>query len=218
MGCRRQVKDPAPVVVHHHKSVEQLERDRRNHEQVHGGDAVCVTAKKCFPSRGGRSSPPAHVLGNGCLSDIDPEFEQLTMDSWCTPQRVCEAYLPDEVPDFQRHLRPPCPRPGLPAPEPTKSTPVPADHRLGFNDRQRLQYTRRQSIQPNKEEPVSVADDQPFGSLPTQHIELMAKSDNFRLAVNPRPEKSSDGAPDQTQYAYHHRQASTNILSLASQT
>ena len=45
---------------------------------------------------------------NGCLSEMDSEFEQLTMDSWSTLQRICDAYLPDEVPDFQMHRRPPC--------------------------------------------------------------------------------------------------------------
>ena len=139
------------------------------------------------------------------------------MDSWCTPQRVCDAYLPDEVTDFQRHLRPPCSGSGFPAPQRTESMSVPADHRLGFDDRQGIQDTRRQPIQPDKEEPVSVAEDQSFRSLPVQHIKLMAQGADFRLAVNPRSKKSSDGAPDQTQNAYHHRQASPNILSLASQ-
>ena len=79
--CRRQVGNLAPVVAHHHKSVVQLERDCRNHERIHGGDAVCLIVKNCLPSPGGRSSPPVHILGNGCLSNIDTEFEHFTVDA-----------------------------------------------------------------------------------------------------------------------------------------
>ncbi len=130
-------------MAHHHKSVEQLERDCRNHEQIHGGDAVCMIAKKYLPSLGGWPSTPVHILGNGCLSNIDAEFEQFTLDARCAPQWVGDTHLPDQGPDFQRGFRLPCSRPGFSAPERPKSLLMPADHRLRLDNRQGIQGARR---------------------------------------------------------------------------
>ena len=94
---------------------------------------------------------------------------------------------------------------------------MPADHSLGLDDRQGIQDTRRNTVQPDEEKPVSVAKGQPFGSLPAQYIELMAQGNNFRLAVNPQPEESDDRAPDQSENVCHRQQTSPNIGSLASQ-
>ena len=45
----------------------------------------------------------------------------------------------------------------------------------------------------------------------------MAQGDDFRLAVNPRPEEPCDRTPDQPEYVRHRQQASPNFRSLASQ-
>ncbi len=65
-------------------------------------DAVCVTAKRCLPSMGGRSSPPVHVFGSGGLSNIDAGLEQFTLDASCAPQWVGDTHLLDQGTDFQR--------------------------------------------------------------------------------------------------------------------
>jgi hypothetical protein len=57
------------------KSIQQPERDRGDHEQIHRRDAVCVIAKKRLPSLGWRMPSPRHVLCNGGLPDIDAELE-----------------------------------------------------------------------------------------------------------------------------------------------
>lgn len=172
-------------MAHHHKSVEQFERYRRNHEQIHGDDAICVVPKKCLPSLGRGSSRPVHVPGDGSLTDVDAEFEQFAVDSGRAPQWVGNAHIPDQGPDFQGGFRSPCHRPGLPAPERPKSPPMPADHRLRLDNRQGIEGAGRQAIQPHKEQPISAAEDQPFRSFPTQHVELVAQGDDFRLQISP---------------------------------
>src|SRR3982074_861353 len=58
------------------KSIQQPERDRGDHEQIHRRDAVRVISKKRLPSLGWRTPSSRHVLGNGGLPDIDAELEQ----------------------------------------------------------------------------------------------------------------------------------------------
>src|SRR6476660_8848893 len=43
-----------------------------------------------------------HVLGNRSLADIDAELEELSMDARSAPERICQAHLADQLPNFQR--------------------------------------------------------------------------------------------------------------------
>jgi len=53
------------------------------------------------------------------------------MDAWCSPERICQAHLPDEVSNFTRHLRSSRPTPStLPSPIQPESLAVPGDHRF----------------------------------------------------------------------------------------
>src|ERR1700737_2007419 len=76
----------AAIVMQYQQSVEQSERDCRDHEQVHRRDAVGVIMKERLPPLGRRSPSPCHILCNGGLPDIHAELEKLAMDPWCAPQ------------------------------------------------------------------------------------------------------------------------------------
>ena len=53
------------------------------------------------------------------------------MDAWCSPERIRQADLPDEVSNFMRHLRPSrATQSTLPTPIQPESPAVPGDHRL----------------------------------------------------------------------------------------
>ena len=61
------------------KSIQQPERDRGDHEQIHRRDAVRVISKKRLPSLGWRTPSSRHVLGNGGLPDMGrPKFAACT--------------------------------------------------------------------------------------------------------------------------------------------
>ena len=47
-----------------------------------------------------------HVLGNRSLADIDAELEEFSMDARSAPERVCQAHLADQLPNFEGHLGP----------------------------------------------------------------------------------------------------------------
>src|ERR1700704_4056559 len=86
------------------KSIQQPERDRGDHEQIHRRDAVRVISKKRLPSLGWRTPSSRHVLGNGGLPDIDAELEQFAMNPRCTPKRVLNTHVSNELTNLQRSL------------------------------------------------------------------------------------------------------------------
>src|SRR6476660_7572342 len=86
------------------ESIQQPERDRGDHEQIHRRDAVRVISKKRLPSLGWRTPSSRHVLGNGGLPDIDAELEQFAMNPRSTPKRVLNTHVSNELTNLQRSL------------------------------------------------------------------------------------------------------------------
>ncbi len=50
--------------------------------------------------------PPNHVSADGCLADFDAQFQHFAVNSWCTPQRVSQAHLPDQLTNLKIHAGP----------------------------------------------------------------------------------------------------------------
>jgi hypothetical protein len=98
-------QDLPPAMAHDKQSIEQPERDRRNHEKVYRGDAVSMVAKKGLPSLRRRASLAGHILGDAGLADLDAELEQFAMDPRRSPQRIGNAHLADQPPYFGRNRR-----------------------------------------------------------------------------------------------------------------
>jgi hypothetical protein len=67
------------------EDVEHPEASGRNDKEIDGGNAGRVVLKECPPGLTGRPPASHHVLGDSRLTDLDPELEQLTMDTGCTP-------------------------------------------------------------------------------------------------------------------------------------
>src|SRR3954447_6730336 len=105
---------------------------------------------------GGTFSSPATVgVGKRSLadidaeleqSDIDAELEQFSMDAGSAPERICQAHLADQLPNFETHLGPAGSPSRLPAPEGAESSPMPSYNRLRPNDCHRIQNRRRELI------------------------------------------------------------------------
>src|SRR6478609_1044550 len=68
-----------------------------------------------------RSPSPRHILRNGGLADVDTELEELSMNAGSAPERIGEAHLPDQPPDFRRYAWPTGTPTRFPAPEGAKA-------------------------------------------------------------------------------------------------
>ena len=93
--CDAKPEDLPSAVPHNQQSVEQSERDGRDHEQIHRGNAIGMIAQERLPALRRRTSPAHHILGNAGLPNVDAELEQFAMNARRTPQRIGDAHLPD---------------------------------------------------------------------------------------------------------------------------
>jgi hypothetical protein len=79
------VNELPPAVSKKHKTVKQLEADRRHDEEIRGGNSIRMVAQECRPTLARSSGAFDHVLGDGRLGDFDARFEQFTLDPRSAP-------------------------------------------------------------------------------------------------------------------------------------
>src|ERR1700726_2850545 len=142
--CRRICCDVDPDEVSAVKpdddeGIEQVEADRRNNEQVHGGNVRRVVMQEGPPSLAGRPPPFDHVLGDARLRDLKPELEQFAVNAWRTPKRILHADLPDQSAQLRGDQRSPSLWARLPTPVAAKAGPMPTNEGLGPDDCENLQ-------------------------------------------------------------------------------
>src|SRR5258705_3906065 len=85
--CRRICCDVDPdqvsaVEPDDDESIEQVETDSWNNEQVHGGNVRRVVTQEGSPSLAGWPPSFDHVFGDARLRDLKPELEQFAVDAW----------------------------------------------------------------------------------------------------------------------------------------
>src|SRR3989304_3538995 len=177
---------------HNQQAIEQTKRDCRHDEQIHRRDAVGMIMKERLPPLRWRASSPGHILGHARLSDIDAEFEQLSMDPWRTPQGIGNAHLADQPTDLRRHSRPATTASRLPAPIRPKTRAMPADNGVRLNDRQRIANSREQPIETNEYQSVDGIEGVFLWSSPPQDVYLLPQRPNLCLERCPRPEQVDD--------------------------
>src|SRR3954464_1864689 len=101
-----------------------------------------------------RAPSSGHVLGNRGLAYVDAELEEFSMDARSAPERICQAHLADQLPNFERHLGPAGSSSRLPAPEGAESSTIPSYNRRGAHDCHRTQTGRREPIEEYKDKAI----------------------------------------------------------------
>ena len=95
--ARHAERHPQPSsVTYDDKTIEDLERDRRQDKQIDRRDAVGMVPKKRPPALRRWAPAAAHIPGDCRLGDLEAELEQLAMNAWCAPERVRTAHLANE--------------------------------------------------------------------------------------------------------------------------
>jgi hypothetical protein len=83
-GAADMVNLPPPV-VQDNKAKQHPERNHQNDEKIDGGNRLGVIAQERPPGLRRRTPGPRHIFRHCCLGDIDPEFEQLTVNAGRSP-------------------------------------------------------------------------------------------------------------------------------------
>ena len=79
------------------KTIEDLERDRRQNKKVARRDAVDMDVQKRSPALRRRSRAAAHIPSNRRLSDLEAKVEQFAMTVRRAPEWVRTAHLTNEL-------------------------------------------------------------------------------------------------------------------------
>src|SRR6202035_3022424 len=108
--CRRICCDVDPDEVSsiepdNDEGIEQVETDRWNNEQVHGGNVRRVVPQEVSPFLAGWPPSFDHLLGDARLCDLKPELEQFAVDAWRAPKRIFHAHPPDQYAQLRVDLR-----------------------------------------------------------------------------------------------------------------
>ncbi len=83
--------------------------------------------------------------------DLDPEFQQLAMNTRRAPERVLPTDPSDEITNVGRYRRSASRPPRLPTPEQAKANSVPAKQCLWLEDDRGLEQGREQSVEAEKD-------------------------------------------------------------------
>src|SRR5258708_7210221 len=147
--------DPAAMMQQHHEHVEHAEGRRRHDEEVDGDEVGEVILEERAPGLRGWLRATRHESGNGALRDVKTELEQLAVNAWRALERIRQRHGAHEI----RKLRADpwsthSPATGLPGPESAEALPVPANHRLGANEVERLSPPSPLVGEPHPEEAI----------------------------------------------------------------
>src|SRR6516162_10568267 len=157
------------------ESIEQVETDGRNNEQVHGGNVRRVVMQEGPPSLAGRPSPFDHVLGDARLPDLKPKLEQLSMNARRAPKRILHAHPADQSAQLRVDLWTPSLWARLPTPVAAKAGSVPPHEGLRPGDCENPQDCWEPTIQLDKEQAIMVREPDATVQAAPQHIQLVSK-------------------------------------------
>src|SRR5229473_6191112 len=105
MSSHIAVDNATPVMGQHQKHVKDLETDRGHSEEVDGDQLLGVILQKGAPGLRRRLAAAHHVFAYAALTDVDAEFEQLTVDAGRTPTGILPAHLADQISDLAANDR-----------------------------------------------------------------------------------------------------------------
>ena len=78
-----------------------------------------------------------HIPQDSRLRDVNPQFQELSVNSRSSPERILGCHLLDQIDLGLRDRWPARRRPALPFPEYSEALPVPADEGLRLDDQER---------------------------------------------------------------------------------
>jgi hypothetical protein len=127
---------PPALVGEDHQKEQQAARRGRHHEEIRGHHLPDVIRQERVPRLGRRAPRADHVFRDGRLTDVNAQFQQLTVDPGSAPERVGPRHRPNQRAHIGGHGWPTGPPAALPRPEQAEAAAVPGEDCLRFDDDQ----------------------------------------------------------------------------------
>ena len=183
MACYVEVQDAPAIMANNEEAVEKTEGDRRNGEEIHGGDGFTMIAEKSQPppTRFWVSGRSLHPAGDASLRYIEAEHQKFAVDAGSTPGGVFGHHSEDQVLYLFRKSFSPNPFSDLgdKAPVQTEAGSMPTNHGFRSHDDERLFPPRPESAGDHPEKYVEHAE-LGFGVLALQHGEVLPEGQIFQ--------------------------------------
>jgi len=134
-----EMKNRSTRVGQYDEDIENAKGGGGDGKEINGDEVGEVIAEKGPPGLGWGLAGTNHILGHGCLREVNIEFEQLSMNPRGSPQGIGPTHVSDEIPDGWIDERTSRPRPAaFPGPIPSEAPSVPPDDRRGLHNEKRL--------------------------------------------------------------------------------
>jgi len=154
-----EMQDSTAFVLDDEETVQHSETRGRNGEEVEADDGLAVVLQKCEPFLGWVASPlrTREIAGDGSLGQDKAELLQFSVDPRRAPTCILLGQAANQCAKFRRDPRPTAAPPGSPAPVQAEAGPMPAHHRFGFDNHQRIAPVRPGGAQDRPEQPIQRA-------------------------------------------------------------
>jgi hypothetical protein len=129
-----------------------------------------------------------HVLRNGRLTHVDPQFQEFAVNSWRAPQRVGFRHRANQLADVPRNARSTHVASALPRPEEPEAATVPGEDRLGLDDHDGRPPSVPDPRHPDPQQSVSTGEPHPLRAGSLQDLELMTQCQDLKLQGRPSTE------------------------------
>ena len=136
-----------------------LSNDEDWHDkEVHRCHLVGVIAKKSGPALTRWMGCSHHIGRHRCFAHIETEFEQFTVDTWCSTKRIGQTHLADQIAQLLWHLGSAAFSATLPSPIEPEALPMPSHQGFRAEDRDAANNLRPQSIKRSEDESVKICE------------------------------------------------------------
>jgi hypothetical protein len=174
-----EVEDPTPMVGEDDEDEEHTQASNGNGEEVDRNQVLDVVSEERSPGLRRRCAPFADQPRDRALGHVNPELDELPMDSGRAPQRIGGGHLSDEGDELGVDRR--AAHGGLAGelgPVLAKTAALPTQDRLGSHEHEGSPPPGPDLGQPNPEEAVRDAQSGP-GNRSLVHGELLTQGEVF---------------------------------------
>src|SRR5579862_6405352 len=101
-----EMQDPAPSMLDHKETIQELKTPRGHCKEIHSDDHFAMIGEEGEPASGGIAAAPrmSQIPGHGALRDPEADLQELAMDLRSAPGRIFHCQPTNQVSDLLAHF------------------------------------------------------------------------------------------------------------------
>ena len=156
---------------------QELKVEGGHDKEIDRDELLGVVLHECPPRLGRGLAVSDHVLGDSSFRNLNPQFQQRSMNPRRTPNRIRHAHLTDQIANCGGDFRSARTAFARPFPVQPKSLPMLGDHGFRFDDHEGAAPVGPNFRKPRTKQPIRWTKLHPPLLLSAQNIQLVAQSE-----------------------------------------